>query len=60
MLDYEIVCYVVRYRRYAFGRLKMCSRSFDTEDDAVNFVKEFRANWEEYSIEQRRAAIIDF
>ena len=60
MLDYEIAGYTVYYRRWAFGKLKRCCRGFDTEEQAVDFVKEHRSNWEEYQIEQRRRAIIDF
>jgi hypothetical protein len=60
MLDYEISYYKVLYRRWAFGKLKRCSRSFDTEEDAVEFVKEHRTEWQEYRIEQVRSAIIDF
>lgn len=60
MLDYEISGYIVHYRRDYFGRLKRCSREFVTEEEAVEFVKEHRSNWEEYRIEQRRSAVIDF
>ena len=37
MLDYEISYYRVLYRRWAFGKLKRCSRSFDTEEDAEEY-----------------------
>ena len=60
MLDYEITGYTVCWRRYFGDKIKKFSRKFDTEEEAVEFVKEHRANWLEYWIEQRRAAIIDF
>lgn len=60
MLDYEISGYIVWYRRWAFGKLKRFCREFDTEEQAVDFVKEHRTDWVEYRIEQRRTAIIDF
>ena len=60
MLDYEITGYVVNWRRYFCDKIKKFSRKFETEEEAVEFIKEYRANWLEYWMEQRRVAIIDF
>ena len=65
MLDYEIKCYDVSYVKEFtdhFGHkiLKRYHKILYTEEDAVAFVKENRALWKEYRIEQRRCAVIDF
>ena len=60
MLDYEITGYVVIWRRYFIDNIKKFSRKFYTEEEAVEFIKEHRANWIEYRMEQLRTAIIDF
>ena len=61
MLDYEITGYVVSWRRYFLdNKIIKRSRKFDTEEEAIEFVKEYRAEWLEYWVEQRRVAIIDF
>ena len=60
MLDYEITGYVVEWRRHSIDKIRKFSRKFDTEEEAIEFAKEHRANWLEYRIEQRRVAIIDF
>lgn len=60
MLDYEIAGYVVIWRRYFIDKIKKFSRKFNTEEEAIKFIKEYRANWIEYRLEQLRTAIIDF
>ena len=60
MLDYEISGYIVYWRRLFAGKIVRRCREFDTEEEAVNFVKDCRIDWVEYRIEQRRTAIIDF
>lgn len=60
MLDYEITGYVVNWRRDFCGKIIKRSRKFDTEEEVIEFVKEYRAEWLEYWIEQRRMAVIDF
>lgn len=60
MLDYEITGYVVNWRKHFCGKIIKRSRRFDTEEEAIEFVKEYRVSWLEYWVEQRRVAIIDF
>ena len=60
MLDYEIMEYVVVWRIYGINKIQKFTRKFDTEEESIEFVKEHRANWLEFRIEQRRVAIIDF
>lgn len=59
MLDYEIKGYVVYWVKA--GAVAEFYRQFDTEEQAVTFIKENRTNkWVTYRIEQVRYAIIDF
>lgn len=60
MLDYEISGYIVYWKRPFMGKIVNRSKKFDTEEQAISFVKDFRSEWVEYRIEQRRNAIIDF
>lgn len=60
MLDYVIQGYVVEY--YRKNAICWSSASFDTEEEAVEFIKDCRdrRNWQEYRLAQIRHAIIDF
>lgn len=58
MLDYEIIKYRVEYLRFT-----SCSEStvtFDTEKEAVEFIKENRNKWKNYRLIKIESAIIDF
>ena len=58
MLDYEITKYRVTYARFTY-----CSKSttsFNTEEEAIEFIKENRHKWKSYSLIKILSAIIDF
>ena len=58
MLDYEIYSYEV-----FFWRKNGCSESscrFDTEEEAVEFIKESLHKWRKYRLVKTQVAIIDF
>lgn len=58
MLDYEINGYIVEYHR--IGSASSSTSRFDTEEDAVAFIKETRHRWDKYSLIKIQTAIIDF
>ena len=58
MLDYEIKGYEVYYFRK--NGCSYASVKFDTEEEAVNFIKEERHKWTEYRLEKIQIAVIDF
>lgn len=58
MLDYEIDRYTVEFHR--IGSAGSSSVSFDTEDEAIEFIKETRHRWDRYSLIKIQHAIIDF
>ena len=60
MLDYDISGYVVWWKKEYYGKIRTRCREFDTEEEAIEFVKGYRLGWVSYRIEQRRNAVIDF
>lgn len=57
-LDYETAGYEVFY-----WRINGCSESsarFDTEEEAIEFIKESRHKWRKYRLVKTLSAIIDF
>ena len=58
MLDYEIDGYEVEYHR--IGSVSDTIVYFNTEEDAVAYIKESRHRWDRYMLIQHRVAIIDF
>ena len=58
MLDYEIIDYEVLYLRK-----ESCSDArvrFETEEEAINFIKENRNKWCKYKLVKTEVGIIDF
>ena len=58
MLDYEGIKYQVIYKPNN-GKWNI-HRKFDTEEDAIEFIKANRENWQSYKMIQQIYAIIDF
>ena len=58
MLDYEIIGYEVFYLRN--NGCSETSARFGTEDEAIDFIKEYRNKWRKYRLVKTQAAIIDF
>ena len=59
MLDYIILNYEVEYIENSATRA--CKYTFNTEEDAVKFIKKRKENWKYYRLLQHRAAkIIEF
>lgn len=58
MLDYEIINYEVFYWRN--GSCSESSTRFATEEDAIDFIKEYRGKWRKYRLVKTQVAIIDF
>lgn len=58
MLDYENDGYTVEYKKIGCG--PTYSQGFDTETEAVEFIKNNRHQWAYYELTQIRTAIIDF
>ena len=58
MLDYEIIGYKVEY--IFIGSWCTLECNFDTEEEAVEFVKNSRKHFKCYRLIQTRSAIIDF
>lgn len=56
MLDYEGIYYTVEFYIRAFWH----KQKFTTEDEAIEFIKAHRANWEKYRLVKSTYAIIDF
>ena len=57
-VDYEIMKYSVEYRNFDSYRWRI--NLFDTEDEAITFIKENRRRWSEYRMVKTQYAIIDF
>lgn len=60
MLDYEILVYKVEY--HEIGAVSGCwfNCEFNTEENAINFIKENRIEWSGYRLIKMQTAIIDF
>ena len=58
MLDYEIRCFRVRYTPK--GAVCSLEHITDTEESAIEFIRNNRAGWEEYQLVKVQLAIIDF
>ena len=59
-MDYEIYYYRVEYKKLYFGRIRRGSTSFHTEEEALNWIIEYKENWIDYRLIQLRVAILDF
>lgn len=57
-VDYEIMNYDVCYRN--FGSYRWSIKCFNNEDEAINFIKEYRNKWSEYRMTKVLYAVIDF
>jgi hypothetical protein len=57
MLDYEIKGYVVHWKKQLNGKFVNRSRKFESEIEAIEFIKGYRIGWLSYSLEQIRIAI---
>ena len=58
MLDYEGIKYLVKYKPNG-GRWNV-RKLFDTEEEAIEFIKANRDGWEVYKMIKQIYAIIDF
>ena len=58
MLDYEINGYTVEYHK--IGAACNFVAHFDTEDEAIEYIKDNRHKWDNYILIQYRTAVIDF
>ena len=58
MLDYEGIKYTVEFTR--IGAVCFSDRVFDTEEEAISFIKKHREGWSRYCLEKKTWAIIDF
>lgn len=58
MLDYEIIGYEVEYHRV--GACSSTSVKFNTEEEAIDFIKECRNRWDEYRLIKTQTAVIEF
>ena len=58
MLDYEIIRYEVEYHR--IGSCSTSSAYWDTEEAAIDFIKDCRHKWDRYKLIKIQAAVIDF
>ena len=58
MLDYEILSYKVQY--LIDGAPNSSDRLFETEESAIEFIKDNRSKWKCYRLVKCQMAIIDF
>ena len=58
MLDYEGIKYTVEFTR--IGAVCFSCRVFDTEEEAISFIKKHREEWSRYCLVKSSWAIIDF
>lgn len=58
MLDYEIDGYTVEFHR--IGSVSDSEAHFDTEEEAMKYIKDSRHRWDKFILIQHRTAIIDF
>lgn len=56
MLDYEVVRYKVEFHR--IGACTDSVASFDTEDEAINYITDNQSRWDGFKLLQIRVAII--
>ena len=57
-IDYEVNGYTVEYHR--IGACTDSASHFDTEEEAVEFIKDCRHRWDRFTLIQYRVALIDF
>ena len=58
MLDYEGISYQVKYMPTGGNRFVV--KLFFTEEDAIEFIKANRSNWQTYKMIKASYAVIDF
>lgn len=57
-LNYYVLCYKVEF--FKKGSDESFDRTFDTDEDAIDFIKTNRAEWEKYRLLLIQWADIDF